>query len=377
VYYDDDTPGILPRMAATPHLFSMTPDDLVAHLLAQGVSCRPDEARRVLAHFILRGARDFAMKRPVARPLRGAIDAATRRDRLRVVERVKDDDDGFVKYLFESDDGAVFEAVRIPLHAEGKFTVCVSSQVGCAMGCVFCATGRLGLTRNLSSWEIVAQVIGVRDELAEGQRISGVVFQGQGEPLHNYDEVLRAARVLSSPCGGCIEGRAITISTVGLVDRIRRYASEGHPYRLIISLTSAIAEKRRSLLPIAGKATLDDVADAIRALHRSTNDRVTIAWVTMSGVNTGKDEVEALRALLPDVPLRLNLIDVNDAREQGFRPASPGELARFLEALKVLEAPVVRRYSGGKKRDAGCGMLAARRHAAHDDDARDRGAETA
>jgi 23S rRNA (adenine2503-C2)-methyltransferase len=231
------------------------------------------------------------------------------------------------------------------------------------MGCVFCATGRLGLTRHLHAWEIVAQLIAVRDTLAPDERITGAVFMGQGEPLHNYDAVIDAANVLADPCGGRIDARNISISTVGLVPQIHRFATEGHKFRLVVSLHSAVTERRRALLPIAKTWSLDDVAGALRALHASTADRVTVAFCLMSGVNTGDDEVEALRALLHDVPLRINLIDVNDARsvdDGGLRAPDDVERARFLDALQALGQPIVRRYSGGKNKHAACGMLAAR-----------------
>lgn len=285
------------------------------------------------------------------------MESGCRWDRLEQVEKVQDPADGFVKYLFRSPDGALSEAVRIPLHRPGCFTVCLSSQVGCAMGCAFCATARLGFRRNLEAWEMVAAFLAIRDE-ADG-RVTGVVFQGQGEPLANYDAVIRAAGVLSHPCMGRVSGDAITISTVGLVPQIRRYAKEGHRFRLIVSLTSAIPERRASLLPVAGRQDLGELAAAIREYASAGHfGRTTVAWVVLSGVNTGADEVEALRALLGDVRLRLNLIDVNDPRPDGFRRAGPEELSAFMDRLQALRVPIVRRYSGGQATHAACGMLA-------------------
>jgi 23S rRNA (adenine2503-C2)-methyltransferase len=278
-------------------------------------------------------------------------------DRLEVLERATDPADGFVKYLFRSADGALSEAVRIPLLKPGAFTVCLSSQVGCAMACAFCATGRLGLSRNLRAHEMVDAFLQVRDE-APG-RVTGAVFQGQGEPFHNYDEVIRAAGILSHPCGGQVRGDAITISTVGLVPQIRRYAREGHRFRLIVSLTSAVAERRAALVPVAARWSLPEVAEAIREYAAVAPGLVTVAWVLMGGVNDGADEAEALRALLGDVRLRVNLIDVNDPRPDGFRRATDAERRAFVRHLQVLRAPVVRRYSGGAARHAACGMLAA------------------
>jgi 23S rRNA (adenine2503-C2)-methyltransferase len=199
----------------------------------------------------------------------------------------------------------------------------------------------------------------VRDE-APG-RVTGAVFMGQGEPFHNYDEVLRAAKILSHPCGGRVAKEAISISTVGLVPQIRRYAREGHGYRLIVSLTSAVAEKRRRLLPVAGRFSMEEVAEAIREYAAVAKGRVTIAWVLLGGENHGEDEARALAALLSDVKLRVNLIDVNDARDDGFRRATDAERKAFMEDLQILRAPIVRRYSGGQNKHAACGMLAAER----------------
>jgi 23S rRNA (adenine2503-C2)-methyltransferase len=338
------------------HLFGLLPDDLASHLRAHGVPVRDAEARRVLAHVIANGREGFPVSRPVPRHVEEAVNMLTDRRKLEIVERATDPSDGFVKYLFRLHDGALVEAVRIPLEVPGRFTVCLSSQAGCSMACHFCATGRLGLTRSLEAWEIVAQFVAVRDE-APGV-VTGAVFQGQGEPLHNYDNVIRAARILAHPCGGRIAAKAITISTVGLVPQIQRYTSERHPYRLIVSLTSAIDAPRKALVPLASRWSVRELADAVRAYQQAAGGRVTIAWVVMGGINTDGAEVEALRALFDGVPLRLNLIDVNDAREDGYTRASEEEWSRFRDALRTLGIPVVRRYSGGAARHAACGMLA-------------------
>jgi len=340
-----------------PHLSGMVPEDLVAHLAAAGTTISLQHARRVLARHHVAPGRSLPDPR-VARATLEAIAATMDASDLEVVERATDPSDGFVKYLLRSPDGALSEAVRIPLEREGRFTVCLSSQVGCAMQCTFCATGRLGLTRNLAAWEMVSAWRVVRAE-APG-RVTGAVFQGQGEPLHNYDAVLQAAAVLCEPACGAIGAKAITISTVGLVPGIRRFAAEGHKYRLIVSLTSALPARRRELLPVAGRFSMAEVADALRAYEDGpgSKGRTTVAWVMMSGVNTSPEEAAALGELLADLRLRVNLIDVNDARPDGFRPPDAAERDAFVDALQALKVPVVRRYSGGKARHAACGMLA-------------------
>ena len=353
------------------HLLGLRPPGLVAGLESRGVACTPSEARRILSSVISDGHDEPAPRDPVSKRLLADLAVHARWDRPQIEERVADPEDGSVRYLFRAPDGARFEAVRIPLQKPGMFTVCLSSQVGCAMACAFCATGRLGLTRNLTTAESVGQLLVVRAE-APG-RVSGAVFMGQGEPFQNYDAVIAAADVLSDPCGGRIAREAITISTVGLVPAIRRYTAEGHDYRLIVSLTSALEDRRRELLPVAGRIPLPEVVAALRDYAASLRarsgrpdrigQRLTIAWVLMGGVNTGDDEVAALRDAFGDLPFQLNLIDVNDARPGGFQRASPGELSAFLDRLKVLEVPVIRRFSVGQSRHSACGMLAGKRAA--------------
>jgi 23S rRNA (adenine2503-C2)-methyltransferase len=339
-------------------MFGMLPADLVAHLRAHGVDVRESESRRIVAHAIAHGRPGHPTARPVPRRVEIAVERFVERRPLTIVERATDPSDGFVKYLFRLPDGALAEAVRIPLEVPGRFTVCLSSQAGCAMACDFCVTGRLGLTRSLEAWEIVAQFMAVREE--SPGHITGAVFQGQGEPLHNYAAVMRAGEILSHPCGGRISAKAITISTVGLVPAIHRYARERLPYRLIVSMTSAIDRRRRELLPAASAWAVDELAEAIRVYQRAAGGRVTIAWVVLGGINTNRDEVDALRRLFADVPLRLNLIDVNvdDDDPRGYRRATAAELGTFRDELRSLGIPVVRRYSGGAAKHAACGMLA-------------------
>lgn len=342
-----------------PHLLAQLPADLVELLGRAGTELSEEEARRCVARAFDPPSTP-PPKQPLSKLKQAAVARALDTHRLELVERVVSSGDGFVKYLFRSPDGALSEAVRIPLEKPGRFSVCLSSQVGCAMQCAFCATGRLGLTRNLETWEMISAFLAVRDD-APG-RVVGALFQGQGEPLQNYDHVIRAARLLAHPCGGRVSGRSITISTVGLAPQIRRFAAERHPFRLIVSLTSAIAERRERLLPVAGRVPLEELAAAVREYHSSAkHGRLTLAMVLLGGVNTDPAEVAEIQRLFGGMDLRINLIDVNDARPDGFVQASDAERRAFMDALQVLEAPIVRRYSGGAETHAACGMLAAAR----------------
>ena len=281
---------------------------------------------------------------------------------LTLINRCVSPSDGFAKYLFASTDGACFEAVHIPLLHRldaPKAIVCVSTQVGCAMGCAFCATGRMGLTRNLEAWEIVAQVTQLRRDTPVPVR--GVVFMGMGEPMLNYDAAIRAARIFSEPSGLAIAAKSITLSTVGIVPGIRRLTREGHAFKLVVSLTSADPAKRRSVMPVEGVYPSDELRASLAEYHASTGRRITLAWTLIAGFNTGENDARQLAAWVGDLPVQIDLIDVNDATGL-FTPPGDDERNAFRDALRSnLAAPVIRRYSGGKDIHAACGMLAAQR----------------
>jgi 23S rRNA (adenine2503-C2)-methyltransferase len=283
--------------------------------------------------------------------------AGSRLDRLEVVDRRRSAVDPFVKYLFRTGDGELVETVRIPLE-KPRWSVCVSSQVGCALGCRFCETGRLGFTRNLEAWEMVEQVLTVRRESPE-RPLTGVVFQGQGEPFQNYDNVIRAADILRQPSGPRIGSARVTISTVGLLPQIERYTEEGHPYRLMLSLTSAFSGKRERLVPLTARYGVPELAAAMRRHAKVRGGTVNLAWVLISGFNTGEDEARELGRLFRGVPVRLSVIDVNDPTGAHLR-APDEERQRFLSAIADNGIAFMRRYSGGSDIHAACGMLASR-----------------
>jgi 23S rRNA (adenine2503-C2)-methyltransferase len=310
--------------------------------------------------------------------------AAIRRDGsfpdLEIVERRRAAD-GFVKYLFRLNDGVLVEAVRIPLpdpdHARtlrdqrragnvqglvalptAKYTLCISSQAGCALGCAFCATGKLGFARNLATWEMLAQVHAMVREADHPAR--GVLFLGMGEPLLNYDNVVRTARILSDPAGLAISADAISISTAGVVPGIRRFAAEKHRFRLIISLAAPTSERRLELMPIEKTWPLDQLVPAIRDYAAANKGRVTLAYVAVAGANMDVQAARELSRLFEGVKIKINLIDVNDA-EGRFVPPTEAEIAAFRAELSRFSIPLVRRYAGGRDIGAACGTLAATR----------------
>lgn len=331
-------------------------DELYARLAHAGVT--PHLARRLLAAAVRRGELP-ALGRDLSAELRNHLRTLTDIPHLTRVHQVTSGQDGFTKYLFRGYGPGLFEAVRIPLlHRPDdlKYVACVSSQVGCAMGCAFCATGRMGFGRNLAAWEIVDQVVKIQSDSPHPVR--GVVFMGMGEPFLNYDAVVTAMRILSEPCGLAIAAKAITISTVGIVTGIRRFTAEGHSARLVVSLTTANPLQRLELLPVERANPTAELLQALREYHGATGRRVTLAWTMMSGVNVGLNDAQRLADLTRGLPIKLDLIDVNDPTGR-FRPPARAELNAFRDALRArLAMPVARRYSGGQDIHAACGMLA-------------------
>ena len=337
------------------HLRSHTPSSLAA--LWPDLPLDDTVARRIVARVVGEDRDDLEGVRGLSRRVAREIAARSRTVRLEVLDRRASRIDPFVKYLFRAGDDRVFEAVRIPLERP-RWSVCVSSQAGCALGCVFCETGRLGLERDLEPWEIVEQVLTVRREGPE-RPVTGVVFQGQGEPFQNYDNVIRAAAILRDPCGARVRGDRITISTVGVLPMMERYTAEGHPYRLILSLTSAIQDKRAPLVPLARRHPVSALAAAMRRHAEKRGGPVHLAWVMMAGINTGADEAHELGRLFEGVKVRLSAIDVNDPTGR-FHPPDDTERGRFFSALAANGIGFVRRYSGGADIHAACGTLASR-----------------
>lgn len=326
-------------------------------------------ARKMVAAVHQRFVDDLGVHMPknTRRDERDAIAARYRVGRLTVVAREASAIDPFVKYVLETEDGARIEAVRIPLEKPGRFVVCVSSQVGCAIGCKFCATGRMGLSRNLEAWEIVEQVRVVRRDLPPGTRVHGIVFQGMGEPLANVERVIRAITVLHDPCGQSIEQRNITVCTVGVPSGIRRLASSGLRVRLGVSIASARREVRRSLVPVEKSNPLEEVIEAAIEFVQKTGDAPMLAVTPLASINTHDEDADALADIVRQfreragVSPRLSLVPYNTIGEgDPFARASDEEYDRFHKRLAAIGVPVVRRYSGGSDVSAACGQLVAR-----------------
>jgi 23S rRNA (adenine2503-C2)-methyltransferase len=350
VFFKSETAVFDPRNLA-PEVFAQQARSLVV----------PEESiRGLIAAVVGRGILDpsiWARNYQTPRRLRDAI--ASPMPRLVCERSITSPVDGFQKLLFRTLDGLPVESVLIPLHKPGAVSVCLSSQVGCAMGCVFCATAKMPKRRSLETWEIIDQFLQARALVrSQGRRVTGAVFMGMGEPFLNYDHVLAAADLLRCPYGGSVAARSITISTVGLVPEIDRYTREGRPFRLAISLGAATDAQRARLVPIAARTPVRDVMAAARRHALARRERVMLVYVCIHGVNVGESDAQALADLIADTPVRLDLIEVTDDTGEFPRPTLE-EFTRFRDDVaRKINQPVVRRYSGGADIKAACGTLA-------------------
>jgi 23S rRNA (adenine2503-C2)-methyltransferase len=267
--------------------------------------------------------------------------------------------DGTIKRLYQLPDGQYIEAVLMP-YEDGRRTACISTQAGCAMGCVFCATGQMGFVRNLSTGEIVEQAINFARMLeAEGERLSNVVLMGMGEPLHNYDATLEAINLLTSPDGLSIGQRHITLSSVGLVPAIRRFADEGLQVKLAISLHAATDEERSALLPVNKRWNIEALLDTCQYYIQKTGRRITFEWALIAGENDTPEQAEALGKLLEGMLCHVNLIPLNPTGGYAGKPSDPDRVKQFMNILQRYGISSTVRVRRGIDIEAGCGQLKA------------------
>ncbi len=263
--------------------------------------------------------------------------------------------DGTEKRLYRLSDGQLIESVLMP-YADGRRTACISSQAGCAMGCVFCATGQMGYARNLSAAEIFEQaLLFARDLAANGERLSNVVFMGMGEPFHNYDASLDALRQLMSRLG--IGARHITVSTVGLAPQIRRFADEGLQVKLAVSLHKVDDAERSALLPVNRRWPIAELMDACRYYVEKTDRRISFEWAAIAGENDMVEEAQRLGRLLTGLRCHVNVIPLNPTGAYAGTPSARANLERFVAALCQYGVPATLRLRRGIDIDAGCGQL--------------------
>lgn len=260
------------------------------------------------------------------------------------------------KVLFKLADGIFIETVL--MRYQKRKTLCISTQAGCAMGCVFCATGQMGFFRNLTVGEIVQQVMFFARELAiQGERVTNIVMMGMGEPLHNYENTLSALDILTDEEGFNLSARKITISTVGLVPAIRRYAEEGRQTPLAVSLHAATDKDRNELIPISRRWSLAELIDACHYYVTKTGRRITFEWALIEGENDSQNQARLLGQLVKGLLCHVNLIPLNPTAGYGGRPTSRERVEAFQKELSRHGVSSTVRLRRGIDIQAGCGQL--------------------
>ncbi|MDX9857305.1 MAG: 23S rRNA (adenine(2503)-C(2))-methyltransferase RlmN [candidate division Zixibacteria bacterium] len=302
---------------------------------------------------------DFAAMTDLTRTLRERLAADYTIDGLFVEHRARSAD-GTEKFLFRLHDGHPVESVLIPDDERGRSTVCISSQAGCALACRFCATGTMGLIRDLTVGEIVGQLLFLRD-LYGHDCFTNVVFMGMGEPLNNYHNLIESLQIMKDELGLGIGAKRITVSTSGVTPKIRKLADSGLKVRLALSLHAATQEKRIRLMPIAQTFGLDKLIDAVRYYAEQTKDRVTFEYVLIDDFNDTMDDVLALARLIQGIPCKINLLAYNPVPGLPYRRPSDEKVDWFGRQLYPRAPAVTVRKSRGRDIEAACGQLAARK----------------
>ncbi|MFA5499296.1 MAG: 23S rRNA (adenine(2503)-C(2))-methyltransferase RlmN [Candidatus Cloacimonadia bacterium] len=265
--------------------------------------------------------------------------------------------DGTKKYLLELTDSSYIEMVTIP--EKKKLTLCVSSQVGCARGCAFCATAKNGLKRNLTSSEIIEQVVlAIREN--PDRTLTNIVFMGMGEPLDNVVNVIKAVRILQDDRCLSFSPRRITVSTCGVIPGIRKLMESGLKVKLAVSLNAAIQRKREILMPVTKQYPLSDLIEELKYFRANTPFRITFEYVMIKDFNIGREDVKAIIKLLGQISCKLNLISWNETDGSNFKRPSEQEVDQFIKQLHQFSFAVTYRKSRGMDIEAACGQLSAR-----------------
>jgi len=343
-----------------PLIYDLTPDELEKTLIGLG---EPRFRARQIWHGLYRRLSDDPSSlTDLPAALRARLGPAFRFRAGEARATARSNDGSTEKVLLQLVDGAEIEAVL--MRYEHRRTACISTQAGCAMGCVFCATGQMGFARNLTSGEIVAQVVHFARRLAaEGERLTNVVVMGMGEPFHNYEATMAAIDRLNDPEGLDFGARRFTISTVGLVPIMERFTNENRQVNLAVSLHAATDDLRSRLLPINRRYPLGALLAACRAYVERTGRRLSFEWALIDDVNDTPQQAEALAALLKGLTCHVNLIPLNPTNLYAGKGSPRERAAAFRERLRSRGIACTVRVRRGIEIQAGCGQLATERRA--------------
>jgi len=338
-------------MSEPVFLKDFTPAEL--ELWAQQGGQPAYRARQLLKWLYSQNAEDFQVMTDLSRDFRGWLDENARISSVKR-EKVLTDADGTRKLLLRLQDGERIETVLID---EGeRLTLCLSSQVGCAYGCRFCLTGRDGFRRNLTTGEIVDQICAARKEIAQGERVTNLVFMGMGEPLANLAQVLKALEIITSDRGLNFSTRRITLSTVGLIPEMLKLSSL-FPIKLAVSLHAADNDTRSRIMPINKRYPLEELLEACRNLELPRRNRVTFEYLLLGGVNDSPEAARKLAKLLRGLRAKINIIPFNQYPGAKFKAPSPTSVEEFQKILQDEHFTATVRQSRGAGIMAACGQL--------------------
>lgn len=345
-------------METDKYLFDLNQDQLKVYFASIGEP--PYRVKQLWSAAYTHFAQDFNQVTAFPVRLRSQLASDMHFSHLKTVERFASTDGETIKYLFVLPDGNLIESVL--MHYNERHTLCISSQSGCAMGCVFCATGQMGFRRNLSAGEVIEQVLFLGRELSQsGEKITNIVIMGMGEPFHNYDMVLEAIDRLNDPNGLNLGARRFTISTVGIVPGIRRFAAEKRQVNLAISLHAANDALRSMLIPANHKYPLSPLMEACGEYIKLTNRRLTFEWAMIKDVNDSVEHARELAALLKGLLCHVNIIPLNPTTSYNGKATTEERAQEFKQVLENNGIPCTIRARRGIDISAGCGQLAARR----------------
>lgn len=331
-------------------LKNLTEEEMVEFILSLGE--KKFRSAQVYS-WVYKNIRDFDEMKNVPKSLRDKLREKSIIGNLDIELKLESKIDNTKKYLFLLNDGNIIETVAMDY--DSRLTVCVSNQVGCRMGCNFCASTIGGLSRHLEAWEILDQIMKVQEDL--GKRVSNIVMMGSGEPLDNFDNSMRFLKLVNEKNGLNIGNRHITLSTCGLVDRILELADMQIPINLAISLHSPYDEERKEIMPIAKKYTIKELMDACRYYISKTNRRVTFEYALIKDKNNTDREAKKLVELLRGMLCHVNLIPINPIAERDYEKPNIEYINKFKNYLDKNKIPVSIRNSMGSDISGACGQL--------------------
>ena len=335
----------------TMDIKSMTLEELQSHLVALGEKAfRAKQIYQWMHEKLAAGYEDMSN---LSKDLRDKLQKENTFMKLNIVQVQESAIDGTRKYLFELPDGNVVESVWMKYHHGNS--VCISSQVGCRMGCRFCASTLDGLERNLLPSEMLEQIYSIIRHT--GERVSNIVVMGTGEPMDNYDNLIRFLRLISDDKGQNISQRNITVSTCGIVPNMRRLAEEKLQITLALSLHATTDEKRKQLMPIANKYSLKEVIDACKFYFEKTGRRITFEYSLVAGVNDTKEDANELVDLIRGMNCHVNLIPVNPIKERDYKQSNKEQIGQFKSRIEKSGISATVRREMGRDIDGACGQL--------------------